>query len=540
MRFFNIEKILKFSLLAVFMASAIWLIIQPMEVLLGNFLADDAFYYFKPASYLAEGLKPVFDGEHLTNGYHPLWMGIMTAVYYFFPSDKITPIYIALIFSSAFLCLFIWVFWKILSVFSKDEFLKSILVALLILNPWNIVNFLNGLETSLQMLLFALFFWIFLRIFYGEDKPQNFFLLGILGGLLVLARVDYGLFLVAPAAYFTFKQRDFWGKRAMLFFLPAFLLPIPWFIYNKIYFGSYFPTSGLAYTLVNHRLFFYKARTALTVLFWSLYNFFGATAFSLKTAGLPVFYNILERWKSVFLMGGIYILFPVILIFYFLKNKKEDFKKFLKDLFNSPEWLSFIIFSAGYLGLLIVHGGIRWSGRAWYFAPFSMLFLLAGGIVLNREFFSRWRKVILTVMSAILLFSYADNFHAVFYENEGQKEAYRIALWLRDNMPTDARITSFNSGILGYFSDRFVMNADGLINQSAYDAMKENKLWEFFKEERIDYIVDYEITLTYRFLPFLGIDDPMARVRKIDLPAELSLLGSYGGSQIKVYKLLYE
>lgn len=529
------EKFLGLLLLFIFASAAVWLASQPMESLLQKFLVDDAFYYFQPAVNLVGGLGPTFDGEHPTNGYHPLWMGILTVIYYFFPDDKITPIYIALVFSLAFFYLTILVFWKILSLFSQDKFLKSVLTALLILNPWVLVNSLNGLETPLKMLFFALFFWLFLRILYGEGHPKIFFFLGITAGLLVLARVDYGLFLVAPALYLIFKQRDFWWKRGALFFLPAILLPLPWFIYNKIYFGSFIPTSGLAYTLINHQLFFYKARTAFTVFLWSLYNFFGAAAFSLKTAGLPVFYDIDERLKTVVWMGGLYIAVPIFLPAYFFRKSRENFKKFLKELFISPEWLGLIIFSVGFLGLLLAHGGIRWSGRAWYFAPFPMLFLIGSGIILNKEIFSHWRKPILAALSAILLFSYVSHWRPVLYENESQVGVYRLALWIKDNLPPNARIASFNSGILGYFSDRFLMNADGLINQAAYEATKKNQLWELFKKEKIDYVVDYEITLTYRFRSFFGIDDPMPLVSKLESPV-LST-GVYGGSEVSIYKL---
>src|SRR3989344_3664801 len=294
------DKILFALFLLFFAGFAFWLVFQPMEILVQNFLVDDAFYYFQPAANLVRGLGPTFDGEHLTNGYHPLWMGILTAVYYFFPDDKIIPIYIALLLSLTFFYLTAFVFWKILSLFSQDKFLKSVLSILFILNPWVLVNSLNGIKFFLKFLLLSLFFWLFLRIFFGEDQTKIFFFSGLSAGLLVLARVDYGLFLVAPALHLLFRQENFFWKRALCFFLPAILLPLPWFIYNKIYFDSFIPTSGLAYTLINHQLFFYKARTAFTIFLWSLYNFFGATAFSLKTAGLPVFYDIQEPLKSIF------------------------------------------------------------------------------------------------------------------------------------------------------------------------------------------------------------------------------------------------
>lgn len=389
------------------------------------------------------------------------------------------------------------------------------------------------------MFFFTLFFWLFLRILYGDNRPKAFCLLGLTAGLLVLARVDYGLFLVAPALYLLFRHKDFKWQKLALFFTQAILLPLPWFIYNKIYFGSLVPTSGLAYTLINHTLFFYKPRTLLTIFLWSLYNFFGATAFSLKTAGLPVFYDIRYSLKSIIWMGSLYILAPTSVIICFYFKKRENFKKLSKELFNSPEWIGLLIFLVGYLGLLVVHGGIRWSAREWYFAPFPMLFLLGSGIILNKGFFHFYWKLILIAMSVLLLFSYFPNTPKIFSLNKDQEGIYYLSLWVRDNLPKEARIASFNSGIIGYFSDHFVMNADGLINQSAYEALKENQLWEFFKKEKIDYLVDYEITLTYRFYSFLGIKDPMAMVTNIHLPDYLAGVGTYGGSQVKVYKLRY-
>lgn len=42
------------------------------------YMADDAFYYFQTARNIATGHGSTFDGVHVTNGYHPLWL--VTAV----------------------------------------------------------------------------------------------------------------------------------------------------------------------------------------------------------------------------------------------------------------------------------------------------------------------------------------------------------------------------------------------------------------------------------------------------------------------------
>ena len=88
-----------FLLLTLIFIGYFSLTFQPIEKLLANF-ADDAFYYFKTASNIANGLGPTFDGENLTNGYHPLWMGVNVLIYYLIPNDKILPIRIIFGFST--------------------------------------------------------------------------------------------------------------------------------------------------------------------------------------------------------------------------------------------------------------------------------------------------------------------------------------------------------------------------------------------------------------------------------------------------------
>ena len=40
--------------------------------------SDDAFYYFQIARNIATGHNVTFDGETLTNGFHPLWRALLT------------------------------------------------------------------------------------------------------------------------------------------------------------------------------------------------------------------------------------------------------------------------------------------------------------------------------------------------------------------------------------------------------------------------------------------------------------------------------
>ncbi len=538
MKLIRENRVFLVALLPIFFGYLL-LVWQPIEKLLSAFLVDDSFYYFKPASNLAMGLGPTFDGEHLANGYHPLWMGISAVIYYFSPSDNIFPIHLILTLSTLFFFGSAFFLWKIISKLVAERLIGIILILYYVLNPWNISNALNGLETSLALFLLTFLFWLFLNILDGKRDISEFFRLGVVGGLAVLARLDHGLFLAAIFIYFVFSKKFPW-KSVIAFFFPAFILAAPWFLYNYFYFGSPIPASGLSYTLINYRLWFYKDRSIFQIALWSLYNLFGTIAFTLRTIGLPNYYSGFDLWKSFWSLSAIFL--PVIsAISYLYIVKKNQFLEYFRKIKVSDGWTAIMIFFAAYAGFVIVHGAIRWSGREWYFASFSFLVSVFLALLLGGLNWSVRRRRVLLFFSLLMGLSFFLTWGNVFTQYGSQLEMYDSAIWVKNNLPLDARIAAFNSGILGYFSDHYVMNSDGLINNSAFEAMKQNRLWELFEKERIDYIVDYEITLVYRFRTFFGIENPMDRVQKINLPiiANDDFEG-YGGSSMGVYKLIYE
>ena len=66
------------------------------------FMRDDAYYYFKVAQNITEGLGSTFDGINLTNGYHPLWMVICIPIFALARFDLILPLRILLMVMAGF------------------------------------------------------------------------------------------------------------------------------------------------------------------------------------------------------------------------------------------------------------------------------------------------------------------------------------------------------------------------------------------------------------------------------------------------------
>ncbi len=67
--------------------------LQVESSLLSSF-DDDAFYYFKIASNIASGHGSTFNGIHQTNGYHPLWMALLTGVWLVSINTAIAPLFL--------------------------------------------------------------------------------------------------------------------------------------------------------------------------------------------------------------------------------------------------------------------------------------------------------------------------------------------------------------------------------------------------------------------------------------------------------------
>jgi hypothetical protein len=70
---------------------------------------------------------------------------------------------------------------------------------------------------------------------------------------------------------------------------------------------------------------------------------------------------------------------------------------------------------------------------------------------------------------------------------------HEVAAWLRDNVPDERTVGMWNAGYVGYFSDRKVVNLDGLINgPELYRYLSEGPgVWQYILDKKIDYISDY-------------------------------------------------
>jgi hypothetical protein len=113
-----------------------------------------------------------------------------------------------------------------------------------------------------------------------------------------------------------------------------------------------------------------------------------------------------------------------------------------------------------------------------------------------------------------------------------QKDMYQAALWMRDHLPPNARIGAFNAGINSYWSERQVVNLDGVNNHGIFDALKQKQLWNYIETQNIQYICDFDSAIDLYFRIFDSHFD------KSRLAALESVSLSEGKDSLTVYRVV--
>jgi len=75
---------------------------------------------------------------------------------------------------------------------------------------------------------------------------------------------------------------------------------------------------------------------------------------------------------------------------------------------------------------------------------------------------------------------------------KGHHRYYYVADWINKNLPAGAKIGAFQSGIIGYFAQAQVINLDGVVNQDAFQALKDKRMLEYIEKSGIQYVMDWQ------------------------------------------------
>ena len=166
---------------------------------------DDAFYYFKVAMNVTSGHGVTFDGINPTNGFHPLWMLVCISVFWLGKFDLILPLRVLVVVSALFSVGSGAFLFLLLKKYISIE-VSALLAVVWIFQPfirWIIV--MNGMESTISVFFISAFLYLIVLWQDQEITGSRLVRLGLVGGLVVLARLDNIYIVMLLGLWFVLK-----------------------------------------------------------------------------------------------------------------------------------------------------------------------------------------------------------------------------------------------------------------------------------------------------------------------------------------------
>ncbi len=453
-------------LAALIITGLVFAFMTPIKFLI-NFAHDDSFFYLKTAYNFSKGLGSTFDGVNITNGYHPLWFIILSAYFLllnqFFTFSPDLYFRLVVIIHFAICAGILMLVFKIFKLRKENpEYLRQFFLFI----PLFIVLVFTrdfGMESQLLCLIYSTYLYLKSKeVFQGK----SFIIYKIiLLNLLFLSRVDY-LFSIIPSIiisdYLSSEKERI--RFLVISCLTVFILSISYFTFNKMYYGYFLTVSGVLKNSFPDFVLFQN----LKIIFLSPSLMFHFVKF------LFIVYTILFS------------------LLYFRKNKNKLNKIDIFLFYSTCGSILFIILNLSYNMQAL---------REWYvtFPTFigSLLFIFSLSFS-EKRFYLKFGTLI------ILCLIY---FYETRMNNFKWNSSYDYAISLKNVTNENDKIFQIDfSGAVGFFSERKLINGDGLINSFEYlDYLKQHNLRSYFSDKQINlYSTHSEENKFYKITDSLG------------------------------------
>ena len=473
-------------LLGLAVAARIRVTMLDFNSLLTTYLQDDAFYYYKIAANIFNLHRITYDGEQLSNGFHPLWLILITP-FYTPANDGVDFVFRVQWIMLFFALLTVVVLYLTLLRLRASWLCAAVVTAVFCVHSTFIDMQMNGLETSLNTFMLLLLFNAFLTIFENPAVVlRRYIYFGFVAAATFLTRTDNGitlLLLFVALAWVSRKHIPQCWPRLLLGGIVTLLLISPWLLWNQINFGSFIQGSGKIETILWGEPHFSLANTAISFVAMPMRLYDSMQGFAQLFISA---YGGSEALAGLFLAGWIVVMLLLLI------NRAV-----------SVSLCALAIFCASIFAVFCYHVGFRIFIRSWYYVPIGLMALLSvAGLVIwycqNQS--SRQPRnaisaslLLLWLVSVLWLYSPTK-----LHETADQvSEHMTVADWINTNTSPDAVIGSMNSGVLSYLVHRKVINLDGVVDSRSMRAHWEKRQAAYIHERGVNYLVDNDGSLQF-------------------------------------------
>jgi hypothetical protein len=484
---------------------------------------DDAFYYLRIAANVLAGHGWTFDGLAPTNGFHPLYLFMLTPIMAIAGGDLVLPIHLSGVLLTG---------WAV----GTGVVLHALLLrtagwttaafGLLIwaICPYFIVMSVNGLETGVAVFFVLLVAHLYLSSLASDRRPdpKRILAFGCVCGLGILARVDAVLLLGAVLVHWLIRSRRQPGRglaAAALAIAGAAVVWLPWGLVSHHATGHWLPTSGAASRQIALNFGWLNMQAIWPELSAAARQFdpeHVPAAYHADVATKLGFVFLLESpllapiranvptgpWADLdhYLPYALFCLKPALAAALLLgaliavvARRRARPRPAPGD---GPSRAGLGTVSGLYL-LLFAAGYTFYSPAHWYFNRYLVgpiaLFMI-WGLAAAARFFSASERRPAGLVTALALVA-CQLLQWQFFTNLRWSEVPAsgfLASWRGIGAKVDpqARLGAFQAGIYGYFGQREVVNLDGKVNQDAFAALRSKRLHEYIRTQQVRYILD--------------------------------------------------
>lgn len=447
---------------------------------------DDAYYYFGIARNVAAGEGSTFDRINSTNGYHPLWLG-MSVPFYLVGLDGLAAVRAQLVFQmllygASFLLVADSVGrgvggWS--AVLRRrgtgDATWCTAAVAglfvLLVANPFVVKVFVNGLESAVVIVVDAALLWIVLR---GMPAAPGQWIsgcssrwrlgIGVLLASAFLARTDAVLLVACLGLWVLVEAWPLDGPKVrglVELFAPVGVTAAVYLTINAAVFDTPVQVSGLV-----KQASLDAGRVLLAAMFLAVAAAVFVACFRSHLAvarrtRLPLVASFLRR-------TGWFAAFCVVLVGYYSVLQTQQWLWYYAPVALYVVWF-LLLLAADFVSSTLVDADVGRSTVS-ALAPVAALLLLpfVVAIVLQTRVFAD------------------PELRSIQIANRDAGE------WIAANLPDDAVLASWDAGVVGYFSERRVINLDGVVNSYEWHvATERGDTAAFLRDRGLGWIINH-------------------------------------------------
>jgi 4-amino-4-deoxy-L-arabinose transferase-like glycosyltransferase len=480
------------GVLLLVMLIPIHLLLRPDYIVGDSPLTDDGYYAFTVARNIALGKGVTIDGSMLTNGFQPLFTFLTVPAFFIAGEDRYIAIRYILLLSWVIYIGTAYLLGKISADIAKnytDNVSKPFWITsfLYLISSFVFLQHFNGLETGFLLFIYA-GTWRYYQLGYHEKSRLGLIGLGVLLGLVVLTRIDTLFFVIILSVYLLLMVQG----QSLTLTLPtrisrfalvsgvAFVVSLPWWLYNYLWFGSIIPTSGRSQQewIISLGRFKSAVYALVTVAFPMIpFSYIG---------------SVVSRTLEMAIQIGC-----ILAIVGFVVWKRQVLAKTFATLWrtdSSRRVVEFGLCLLAAVGVLVVWYGVSSFATyfyARYFAPLALVAILAiSALLYGLSLRYPNTTTLVCIMLAIPAFALVPvRFLGL---SSGSPHYNEQLILVNTHVPPDEYVAAFESGTLGYFRDKIV-NLDGKVNPEAQAirAQGGNLLRDYLEQRNIHWYTGY-------------------------------------------------